>query len=252
MTTKFNLSTVHASWRTCLEEALTKMDPDYLTQLTANPEWLPGADKIFNAFSLPVEQVNYVLFGESPYPRAQSANGYAFWDAAVNDIWSETGFSKPVNRATSLRNIMKMLLVTEGLLQPYHTSQDEIAKINKQGLVQTNHEFFNNFLQHGFLMLNATPVLQPNKVRQDARAWRPFLQHVLTFLLQKKPAVELILLGNVANEIDPLIPSQQTKKLYAEHPYNITFIHNPTIIDFFKPLHLLMRQNPLEMDSFQQ
>jgi uracil-DNA glycosylase len=251
MTTKFNLSTIDASWVTCIEEALTKMDTDYLTLLYTSHDWLPGADKIFNAFSLPINQVNYVLFGESPYPRAQSANGYAFWDAAVNDIWSDKGFSKPVNRATSLRNIMKMLLVTEGLLQPYHTTQNEIAKINKQGLVQTNQEFFNNFLQHGFLMLNATPVLQLAKVRQDARAWRPFLQHVLAFLLQKRPQAELILLGNIANEIDPLIPYPQTKKLYAEHPYNITFIHNPTILDFFKPLHLLKRQISLELGKIE-
>jgi uracil-DNA glycosylase len=241
MTTQFNLSVIDPSWETCINAALAKMDAGYLNQLYTSQEWLPGADKIFNAFSIPVDKVNYVLFGESPYPRAQSANGYAFWDAAVKDIWSETGLSKPVNRATSLRNIMKMLLVTEGLLTPENTSQDEIAKVNKDSLVQTSQEFFNNLLQHGFLMLNATPVLQINKVRQDARAWKPFLKTVLDFLLAKRPSAELILLGNIANEIDPLITTPHTKKLYAEHPYNITFIHNPEIIDFFKPLHLLMR-----------
>jgi uracil-DNA glycosylase len=241
MTTEFRLTTVHPSWQPCITSALKKMDTHYLTQLQENKSWLPGPDKIFNAFSIPVEKVNYVLFGESPYPRAQSANGYAFWDAAVNDIWSETGLSKTVNRATSLRNIMKMLLVTEGLLEPQHTTQDEIAKINKQNLVQTSQEFFNNFLTHGFLMLNATPVLQADKVRQDARAWKPFLKHVLEFLLNERPNAELILLGNIANEIDPLITTPGTRKLYAEHPYNITFIQNPDIKNFFKPLHLLKR-----------
>ena len=44
------------------------------------------------------------------------ANGYAFWDAAVNELWSDNGLSKAVNRATSLRNFIKMLLVTEGAL----------------------------------------------------------------------------------------------------------------------------------------
>jgi uracil-DNA glycosylase len=70
--------------------------------------------------------------------------------------------------------------------------------------------------------------------------------------LQARPTAALILLGNVANEIDPLIPLSETKKLYAEHPYNITFIHNRAIIDFFKPLHLLKRQKALEMGNVQQ
>ena len=60
-------------------------------------------------------QVNYVLFGES-LPRRASANGYAFWDAAVK-IMVSFGNSKTVNRATSLLNILKMLLIAEGCLK---------------------------------------------------------------------------------------------------------------------------------------
>src|SRR5690348_5345377 len=109
----FNLQAADPSWQQCLAEALTKMDSAYLEELYANAHWLPGSKNIFNAFSLPVSKTNYVLFGESPYPRAVSANGYAFWDAAVNQLWSDTGLSKTVNRATSLRNIIKMLLIAE-------------------------------------------------------------------------------------------------------------------------------------------
>ena len=44
--------------------------------------------------------MRYVLFGESPYPRAQSANGYAFWDAAANSLWAEEGgLHQLLNRA---------------------------------------------------------------------------------------------------------------------------------------------------------
>src|SRR5690348_6563289 len=94
-----NLNTVDNSWKSCITDALNQLDPQYLEKLLQNEHWLPGPDKIFNAFSLPVDKVNYVLFGESPYPRAHSANGYAFWDAAVAELWSPTGLSKPVNRA---------------------------------------------------------------------------------------------------------------------------------------------------------
>lgn len=242
MTTGFSSTVIDTSWRDCIQHALNTIDPRYLESLYHNSNWLPGKDKIFNAFSLPVNQVNYVLFGESPYPRPQSANGYAFWDAAVTDIWSASGLSKTVNRATSLRNIFKMLLIAEGLLDPKQTSQPAIANIDKQNLVQTSQEFFTNLLNHGFLMLNATPVLQPTKVKNDARAWQPFIQHIMDFLLQKRPQTELLLFGKIAYEIDPLITQPNVKKIYAEHPYNLSFIHNPEIVAFFKPLHLLRRQ----------
>jgi uracil-DNA glycosylase len=235
----FNLKKAHSSWHECLQNALTSMDSNYLHTLYHNTDWLPGPENIFNAFSLPVEKVNYVLFGESPYPRKQSANGYAFWDQAVAELWTESGMSKPVNRATSLRNMIKTLLVAEGMLDPKNTSQHHIAGINKKQLVQTNSALFHNFLEHGFLLLNATPVLQPNQVRKDANAWQPFIHHILYFLFEKRPSVQLILLGNIANKLDKWIPTTCTKRIYAEHPYNHSFISNSVILEFFTPLHLL-------------
>jgi uracil-DNA glycosylase len=243
----FSLTSVDPSWHPCLLEALHQMDPDYLKQLHHNQNWLPGPEKIFNAFSLPVNQIHYVLFGESPYPRAASANGYAFWDAAVTQLWSKTGLSKQVNRATSLRNIIKMLLVTEKLLLPHETSQAAIAALDKQRLIQTNEELFNRFLQQGFLLLNASLVLRlgqdqgPGQVLKDARAWQPFLKYILEYLFHKRPHVQLILLGNIANQIDKLIDHFEIKRLYAEHPYNLSFISNPEIQKFFNPLNILIK-----------
>ncbi len=238
----FNFDTIHSSWQPIVQEALAAVDPSYLEQLSTNHHWLPGPNNIFNAFSLPIDQVNYILFGESPYPREQSANGYAFWDAAVGDLWSSTGLSKVVNRATSLRNIIKMLLVAEGMLLAEHTSQPDIANLDKHNLVKTNAELFTNLLQHGFLLLNATLVLQPTHVQKDARAWQPFLKKVLDFLLQRRPHVYLILLGNIANAINTLIGHHPVETLYAEHPYNHSFINNTKVLDFFRPLHLLRRK----------
>lgn len=238
----FNLRAVDPSWQLCLKEALEKMDANYLEKLYSNAHWLPGHEKIFNAFSLPVNKVNFVLFGESPYPRVNSAIGYAFWDAAVTDLWSNKGLSKAVNRATSLRNIMKMLLIAESTLDPLHTSQEDIANLNKEKFVQTNFELFNNFLNHGFLLLNASLVLQLTAVRKDALAWYPFIKHVLDFLLQHRPTAHFVLFGSIANAIDKLIAHYPVKKLYAEHPYNHSFITNPKVIEFFQPLHLLVKK----------
>jgi uracil-DNA glycosylase len=244
MTThSLNLNVIHPSWDECIHQALEKMNHDYLKKLILSHEWLPGHEKIFNAFSLPLTKVNYVLFGESPYPRRESANGFAFWDASVKELWSPQGLSKRVNRATSLRNILKMLLITEGCLDQNKISQEEIAKIDKSNFVQTNEEFFTNFLNHGFLLLNATLVLQADNPRKDSQEWHPFMSVLLDCLIQKRPYSKFILLGRIANTIDQYINHIPQDKLYAEHPYNHSFITNPKVLDFFKPLHLLQKMN---------
>lgn len=238
----FDFSVIHPSWRECIQRGLDKMDHEYLEHLARTSDWLPGREKIFNAFSQPLDDVQYVLFGESPYPRRESANGYAFWDAAVHYLWSDTGLDKKVNRATSLRNIVKMMLVAEEKLDAKQTGQDAIAKIDKSDYVETNQEFFNNFLKHGFLLLNATPVLQQHQPPQkDAKAWHPFTRELLHYLLEKRPQVTFILFGRIANDIDPLFADRQIHKLYAEHPYNLSFITNPEVLAFFKQLQLLKK-----------
>ena len=245
----FNLNSVHPSWKECLSRGLAQMDQEYLSQLTASTNWLPGPEKIFNAFSLPLHQVNYVLFGESPYPRQVSANGFAFWDEAVTKLWSETGLDKKVNRATSLRNILKMLLIAEGKLEKNRATQAEIAQINKENYVQTNAELFSNFLAHGVLLLNATLVLQNGAPQKDARAWYPFTRELLQCLLEKRPQASFILLGKIANTINAMLPSNNVKTLYAEHPYNLSFIANDDVLNFFRPLNLLRRPDNTSYDD---
>jgi uracil-DNA glycosylase len=224
----FNLKKTHPTWHKILQKALSVMDGDYLIDLSKNENWLPGKDKIFNAFTLPFSDLQRILFGESPYPRKISANGYAFWDASVGNLWSEKGLSREVNRATSLRNFMKMLLTAEN--KPIDT--------DKSIYIQTLSELFQHLLNHGFLLLNATLVYRPNRVKEDAKYWQPFLTTILEEIYKIKPEVELIFFGQIAKQIDPLLKNP-FKKILAEHPYNLTFIHNPIVINYFKPLKLL-------------
>ena len=241
MVEALNFSVVDPSWQACLKRGLATVDPHYLQSLVSLYNWLPGPQKIFNAFSLPLSQVNYVLFGESPYPRQQSANGYAFWDNDVHDLWSAKGLSKQVNRATSLRNIIKMLLITEDLLTPDNTTQEAIANLDKSKLVQTNEEFFNNLLKHGFLLLNTSLVLQEQAPMKDAKAWAPFMSELLDCLLEHRPEATFILFGKIANTLQSILHHKPINVLCSEHPYNLSFITNPDILDFFRPLHLLRK-----------
>lgn len=238
-----NYSVIHPSWRTHFERAINKIDSNYLKHLANNDLWLPGPEKIFNAFSLPLNEVQYVLFGESPYPRSESANGFAFWDAAVKELWSDKGLSKKVNRATSMRNILKMLLVADGKLHQTETTQEAIAQIDKSCYVQTNDAFFQNLLNQGFLLLNATLVLQQAQPPQvDAKQWLPFIADILQTILHERPEAKIILFGKIASAIEPLLPAQKPHTLHAEHPYNLSFISNPKVINFFHGMHLLNKR----------
>ena len=242
----FNLQQTHPSWQPILSQALAQMDQDYLRTLAQTPDWLPGANQIFNAFQLPLEKTRYILLGEGPYPRLQSANGYAFWDAAVREIWSETGFSKAVNRATSLRNFIKMLLVAAGRLSANDCNQAAIAQLDKAGYVTYLDELFTSLLRHGVLLLNATLVYSARPPRQEAQYWQPFMATLLGEVAQQNPCVELILMGKISETIAQLTQARSFKRYCFEHPYNVSFINNPAAHRLFNQFKLLAKHGKLK------
>ncbi len=246
------------SWRSILRkglEAVADTFPDYLPTL-AEDNYLPAGGRLFAAFSQPLDAVKYVLVGEGPYPREQSATGVCFMDGAVDLLWSEKGLSKQVNRATSLRNFMKMLLVSDKKLEVEQTSGDEMMRVALQAraigspFIQTLSELQNNLERHGFLLLNASLVFRAHIAPQkDAKAWQPFLQEVLTALLEhaqqnsRTPPV-LVLWGKIAEQLRAVPANTRFPKVVAEHPYNLTFIGNANMHALFGPKHLL--EKPVE------
>lgn len=236
-----NLQLKHTdpSWHETLKTAANTLPADYQQSLFDNNDWLPGIDKLFNAFSLPKNQVRYILLGESPYPRIISANGYAFWDAAVHEIWSDKGLSTAVNRATSLRNLIKMLLIAHGDLNPEQIQQADIAALDKSEKIQTLDVLFEKLLDHGFLLLNASLVLSTRNKNTEAKYWAPFIRCILSSL--KAQPVKLILLGKIAEKAASLNADAALDTITFEHPYNISFIHNKAAQAFFKQFELLQR-----------
>jgi uracil-DNA glycosylase len=228
-------TTIHPSWNLSFDKALTKLTPEFQDYLQQG-NYLPGWKPLFAAFSIPQHQVQVVLIGESPYPRQESANGYAFWDAAVGALWSDKGLSKPVNRATSLRNIMKMLLHAQGLLNPPFSPED-IAKIDKNGMPSTLDELFSHMIKTGFLLLNASLSWSDDKpVSWHAKNWYPFIHCILEDLLLQQPHLQILLFGKIAEKFKDL-PRQNC--IVAEHPYVLSFIENPKVLSFFQDFNLL-------------
>jgi uracil-DNA glycosylase len=235
-----------ASWRPHLIaglEAMMRATPDYLPAL-AGDDYLPTDGRLFAAFALPLERVRYVLVGEGPYPRAESATGVCFMDGAVGALWSETGLSKPVNRATSLRNFMKMLLVADNQLGIDDTGGAALAPIAKAAregaAIQTLAELQNKLLDQGFLLLNASLVFRKHVAPVvDARAWVPFQQAVFAALAGQHEKPTLVLWGKIAEQLKKVPETEGLPQIHAEHPYNLSFIGHQGMHKLFGPMRLL-------------
>jgi uracil-DNA glycosylase len=243
------LKLADASWRPHLEaglRAMDELDPAYLPTL-ANDDYLPTGGRLFAAFAQPIDQVRYVLMGEGPYPRDESATGVCFMDGAVGTLWSDTGLSKPVNRATSLRNFMKMLLVADGQLSIDDTGGAALAPIAKasaqNGMIQTLAELQDNLIGEGFLLLNASLVFRKHVAPVvDARAWVPFQRAVFAALARRAEKPTLVLWGKIAEQLDKLPETEGLPSIRAEHPYNLSFIGHQGMQQLFGPMRLLQRR----------
>ncbi|MQR01226.1 uracil-DNA glycosylase family protein [Glaciimonas soli] len=244
------LALADSSWHAILSEGLQAMSqahPTYLTELVTT-EYLPTENRLFAAFTQPLDAVKYVLIGEGPYPRAASATGVCFMDGAVGSLWSDTGLSKQVNRATSLRNFMKMLLVADGQLSIEKTTGDAMGEVaaRAQGggstTIQTLSDLQCKLTEQGFLLLNATLVFRPDVAPvKEAKPWQIFMQIVLRGLAERKIGTmpTLVLWGKIAEQLNALPLVASFPKAVAEHPYNLSFIGNAGMQALFGPMQLL-------------
>jgi uracil-DNA glycosylase len=245
-----SLARADVSWQSTLQRGLVAVgaaDPSYLPALAQN-SYLPTKHRLFAAFKQPLEQIRYVLIGEGPYPREQSATGVCFMDGAVDALWSASGLSKPVNRATSLRNFMKMLMVADGLLMPDTTTGEAVAEVAQRAqapnsqFIQTLPELQSNLHTQGFLLLNAALVFRPHVApAKEAKAWQPFLQVVLEALAERagQPPPTLVLWGKIAAQLQAMSVTERFPQAVAEHPYNLSFIKNKDMQQLFGPMSLL-------------
>ena len=235
------LLNVESSWQEILKEALLSLDKEYLNFLLQNKTYIPDIENFLNPFkTISLDKVKYILFGQDPYPRYDSAIGYAFIDARVKEIFSLKGFSKEVNRATSLRNFLKMLLLCEGYLQENDLSQSAISKLDKTVFCKSIMELKDNFEKNGVLLLNMALIFtSKTESKYHLKAWRPFVKSLLCNL--KKQNISLILFGHAAKDIEKLECSKDFKKLFFVHPYNVSFIKDKKAHKLFKPMSLLKR-----------
>jgi len=222
-----------------LSEAYASLDPAYRNFLETDTSYFPSKENYFNAFNtLPREKVKYILFGQDPYPREESAGGYAFIDMKVEELFSDSGLSKEVNRATSLRNFMKMALLASHKLGKEDTSQEAIAALDKKNMINSIEALRLNFEKNGVLLLNTALVFTDKKSSsKHVKAWRPFIKRILEAL--ENDDIKLILFGSHAKALQKHLPLEKFESIEIEHPYNHTFITNPKALELFGPMRLL-------------
>ena len=227
------------SWEAILQNAYASMEEEYRSFLENDKDYFPASSHYFNAFkTLPRNRVKYILFGQDPYPRKESAGGYAFIDEKVQTLFSDKGLSKEVNKATSLRNFIKMALLARGDLEEDNTSQEAIAQVDKTALINSIEELRVNFEKNGVLLLNTALVFTDKKSSlKHVKAWRPFIASLLEALENDAPT--LILFGSHAKELKKKLPLEKFGTIEVEHPYNHTFIHNAKALELFGPMRLL-------------
>ena len=164
--------------------------------------------------------------------------GYAFIDEKVQSLFSETGLSKEVNRATSLRNFVKMALLARGDLHAEDLSQEAITRIDKQDLITSIEALRVNFEKNGVLLLNTALVFSDKKSsNKHVKAWNPFMKTLLKELEEDAP--KLILFGTHAKALKKKLPLENFETIEVEHPYNHTFIQNDEVLKLFAPMKLL-------------
>jgi uracil-DNA glycosylase len=228
-----------ASWQPLLDEAYASLSEEYRTFLENNKEYFPTKENYFNAFkTLAKKDVKYILFGQDPYPRKQSAGGYAFIDTNVKTLFSSKGLSKEVNRATSLRNFIKMALLARGDLTKEDTSQDAIIEVDKVKMIDGIEDLRKNFEKNGVLLLNTALIFEDKKSSsKHVKAWRNFMQTLLKGL--EGEDIKLILFGTHAKELKKQLPLEKFESIELEHPYNHTFITNSKALKLFGEMKLL-------------
>jgi len=228
-----------ASWEPLLEEAYASLSEEYRTFLENDIDYFPTKENYLNAFkTLAKEDVKYILFGQDPYPREQSAGGYAFIDTNVKILFSPKGLSKEVNRATSLRNFVKMALVASGDLTSENTAQEAIVQVDKSQMIDSIDALRQNFEKNGVLLLNTALIFTDKKSStKHVKAWRSFMQTLLKGLETKD--IKLILFGIHAKELKKHLPLEKFRTIELEHPYNHTFIANPKALKLFGEMKLL-------------
>lgn len=173
----------HSSWHRAMKPFIESKECDeifaYLKKTSSNGEKImPISHNTFKAFQLPMEEINVVMLGGSPY------------DGIVDDITIANGLFLDCSTlkvpSYELRNFYRGI---------------EIEIYNGLSLHYRDTQSIDYLTQQGVLMLNAALTVGQFSSHEDI--WEPFTYHVLDIL--DKLDVPIIFIGKLAKVYSNLI-----------------------------------------------
>ncbi len=131
----------------------------------------------------PPEKWKVVIFGQTPYPRVESATGIAMFDNAFH-TWTDPGFMK----CASMRNILKAALIWGHDIST-DTSQKELPPLLAKHNVVPPAEWFQAVLSQGVLLVDASLTRSTDDsipVAQHVDFWEPVAEAIVAAILKAK------------------------------------------------------------------
>lgn len=177
------------AWLPILEPVLRKL-PEVHTFLG------PGRDKrivplrelTFQALKPnPPEKWKVVVFGQSPYPRVESATGIAMFDAAFQS-WKNPRFLQ----CASMRNMLRAALLWQHGVSPELPQREIPAMLAKYDVVQPA-EWFQALLSQGVLLVDASLTRSTDDsipVARHVEFWAPVAEAMVAAILAAKDKAE--------------------------------------------------------------
>jgi uracil DNA glycosylase len=148
------------------------------------PRVVPVRELTFQALKPnPPHKWKVVVFGQNPYPRAESATGIAMFDNTFHD-WDDSQFGKVI----SIRCIIKAAAMWKhGIVKK--TPIADIRKLLKQHDTVQPPEWFQAMLTQGVLLLNAALTASSDGAMatdQHTAFWRPVVERLVEEILKAK------------------------------------------------------------------
>lgn len=149
-----------------------------------SPQVVPVRELTFQALKPnPPHKWKVVVFGQNPYPRAESATGIAMFDNTFHD-WADSTFGKVI----TIRCIIKAAAMWKHGIPKKTPIADIRALLKKHDTVQPP-EWFQAMLTQGVLLLNAALTASGDGAMatdQHTAFWRPVVEKLVEEILKAK------------------------------------------------------------------
>jgi uracil DNA glycosylase len=153
-----------------------------------SPQIVPVRELTFQALKPnPPHKWKVVVFGQNPYPRAESATGIAMFDNTFGN-WNDSQFGKVI----TIRCIIKAAAMWKHLI-PKNTPIADIRKLLAKHQTVQPPEWFQAMLTQGVLLLNASLTASSDgalMTDQHTAFWRPVVEKLVEAILRAKQAAD--------------------------------------------------------------